>query len=460
MITRRIVANLIAFVVLSGALVAYGFLDLLGNPLASTTTVSAILPTAAGLGPNFTVTLDGVDVGSVSSVSLAPGGAKVTMTIDAGTKVPGDVTAKIVVANALGQQEIELVPDHVGPAPLLHSGAVIAANADSTPANVGVVVAEATKLLQAIPAGDLNSLLSELAQGLNGNGANLRTIASASEVFSQEFLQYQQAFESLLANAPPVLDTVAQNSTQLQQGLLDTAVLVKVLAQKSPALANLLNSGTTAAVDLNDLLAGNKANLACLTHDLADVNANLAQPANLADLSTVLATSHYLFDAVAGVAPEGPAKALTSGDHARTTQEWLRTRLLLPPGNPPGDSYVQATPLPPVLPGAACSTEFGNGVGAGVQANFRPVGPGAHVVAPTASQAHVRGSGAVTSGSTAGSANSAAVLPATARGAPAIPLIVGLFVLGWAVTARRRNGSARSARPVRVGVARTTRRNR
>jgi len=454
-ITRRVVINLVSFTVLSVVLVAYGFLDLLGNPLASATTVSTVLPSASGLSPNFTVTLSGVDVGSVKSVHLVPGGAKVTMTLDPGRQIPSDVAARVIVANALGQQEVELVPAHNGPAPLLRSGTVIPAAPDSTPADVGTVVAEATKLLDAIPPGALDNLLHELALALNDNGGNLRTIASASEVFSQEFLAYQQQFESLLQSAPPVLDTVTAAAGPIRQGLADTAVLAQVLAQRSPDLVRLFDQGAAAAADANTLVTTNEPNLACLVHDAADLNANLAQPTNLSNLNTTLATNQEFFGAVAGVSPTGPAKALTSGDTPHQ-EEWLRTRLLLPPPQPPADSYVRALTLPPVVPGAACSTEFGQGAGAGLQPGFKAVGPDARVDMPTAAQARVRGGGATPD---AAPAAARLVSDPPAPALPALPAIAGVALAWWFLTMARRRPS-RSARPLRVPTSKETRRTR
>ena len=454
MITRRILVNLLVFLAASAALVAYGFVDLLGNPLAATTTVYTVLPTASGLSPNFTVTLEGVQVGSVTKVSLVPQGAKVTMVLQPGKKVPDDVAASVVIANALGQQEVQLVPTGSGPAPALRDGAVVPASPNSTPADVGTVVAEATSLLKAIPPADLNTVLHELAVALQNNGGNLRTITSASELFSQEFLQYQQQFESLLANAPPVLDVVTANAGALRQGLADTAALAQVFATHSSDLAALLNQGSSAATDLNALVTENEPNLGCLVHDLADVNANLAQPQNLSNLSATLANNQKFFGAVAALAPRGPAKALTSGD-SNHTQEWLRTRLLLPPQMPPGDTYLQAHTLPAVLPGAGCQTEFGPGVGPGFQAGFVPAGPQGHVVYPTAAQAQVRGGG-----TTPDAANSAArVRPSTGGGPVPMIFLAGLVVMGLGLAMGRRR-TARSARPLRMAVAGRGRRSR
>lgn len=456
MISRRIVINLIVFALASAALVAYGFIDLLGNPLAASTTVYTVLPSAAGLADNFTVAYEGVDVGSVTNVSLVRGGAKVTMVLSPGQKVPNDVAASVDISNALGEQEVDLVPAHVTASdPPLHSGAMVPAAVDSQPASVGTVVAEATSLLEAIPPGDLNTVLHQLALALQGNGENLRTIASASELFSQEFLQYQQQFEQLLDNTPAVLDVITANAGSLRQGLADTAVLAQVLASHSPELVQLLNQGTSAASDLNDLVTENEPDLACLVHDVSDVDANLAEPTNLSNLSTTLATNQEFFNAVAALAPVGPAKALTSGD-TEHSEEWLRTRLLLPPELPMADSYDTAHGLSPVLPGAACDTEFGNGVGAGVQADFTPAGPDASVVEPTAAEAQVRGGGTTSPDAS----DSAARLPESGTGddLPIMTLLAALFVMGWFFTMRRRR-PARSARPLRATSVSRSRRS-
>ena len=83
--SRRLLVNLLAFFVLSAALIVYGMLDLLGNPLAHKTTVSTVFPNASG---SVRQLLGGArrrgrghrDPG----VALAQGGATVAMAIDQG----------------------------------------------------------------------------------------------------------------------------------------------------------------------------------------------------------------------------------------------------------------------------------------------------------------------------------------------------------------------------------------
>ncbi len=68
MISKRLIANLIAFFVVSALLVGYGVVNLLGNPLKSSTVLTTDFPDASGLYQNFTVELNGVPVGTVTGI--------------------------------------------------------------------------------------------------------------------------------------------------------------------------------------------------------------------------------------------------------------------------------------------------------------------------------------------------------------------------------------------------------
>jgi hypothetical protein len=204
---------------------------------------------------------------------------------------------------------------------------------------------------------------------LNGQSADVRTLIDSGQQFAKEFLTYQQEFRSLLANAPPVLDSVTAAGPQLQDALTNTAILLGVLSSRQSDVLGLLKSGATTSDLLNQVVTAERPNLGCLVHDLGAVTANLSEPANLSNLATSLATNQEFFGVVDAVTPLGPARALTSGDANRTDQEWLRTHLLLPPVLSPGAvTYETPTTLPDIHTGPACDTEFGNGVPAASQA--------------------------------------------------------------------------------------------
>lgn len=442
-------ANLAVFSIVALALIGYGVVDLLGNPFQATTDVSAVFPTVSGVSTNFSVELNGVTVGTVSSVRLLRTGAEVTMAIDHGVVVPSDVVASIGIANDLGEQVVELTPHHGGRVAPLRSGAVIPVRRSGVPVQVGQVVALATRLLRDVPAGTLNDLLRELAQALQGQSGNLRTIVSASTAFSRQFLRYQHQVTQLLADAPPVMDAVSAAGPQLTQALANTEAVVRVLAREKAYVQGDLANGQAAVGDLGRLTTNQAPDLACLIHDFSQLNANLDRPGNLSNLSSSLSLNQEFFHAVTAVAVSGSAKPLVSGAPVNPNQTFLRTRLLLPPGSPMGDTYAAPVSLPAVKPGAACSTELGSGVGAATQPGFRPAAGGV-LDAPNASEGQVRGRGDRTAAAS-GSAPSAqaASYRGHAPGDTAVLAVLGgvlvpALVLAWGVRPSRRRTRRRA----------------
>jgi virulence factor Mce-like protein len=402
-ISRRLIINLIAFFAVSALLVGYGVVTLLGNPLKSPIVLTTDFPDASGLYQNFEVELNGVPVGTVGSIALTTTGTKVTMDIHPGTVVPGDVYSSIQIANDLGEQVIDLIPAHGGTAPALKSGASVPAAPNDIPANVGQVVAAATTLLKAIPAGNLNKLIGELAVSLKGRATDLRTLVSAGTTFNQEFVAYEQQFTELLANAPDALNTVTAVAPQLQQDLINTSALLEVLNEQKTGLDNLFNQGSTAVTQVNQLVTSQSANLGCFLHDTADLLSNLAQPTNLTNISEGLSYNQYFFGGIDQIAVPGLAKATTSGGTANPNQLFLRTLLMLPPGTPAADTYATPNTIPDIYPGAGCVTVYGNGVGPATQAGFVPA-DGGQVVAPTAQEADVELGGGIASPSSTSTA--------------------------------------------------------
>ena len=391
MTSRRVLLNLAAFLTVSLGLTAYGVFTLLRDPFATRTTVSTVLPNTAGLIKGLTATSNGVTVGTVTSVKLNPGNRSVTVSVslDPGKSLPGDVAASVIRANPLGEQSVDFQPQHGGTAPALASGANVPVAAVGTPPDVGDVINTVDNLFNAIPKQDLTTAVHELAVTLAGRGQDLRTLTQANLAFSQEFLNYQQQFQALLANSPPILNAIGNDGPQLQQAIANTVVLSQVLADHRFDTIHLFANGIRLGQTLGGLIHDNEPNLACLLHDFGRITANTAEPTNLNNLDTALATNQEFFGPVDALTPLGTAKGLYPGD-PNHPQNWLRTYLLLPPGQPPAISYDPHHQVPPVKPGAGCQTEFGNGAGPATQPGFQSTG-GSPVIPPPAGESRVRG---------------------------------------------------------------------
>ncbi|HWC38258.1 MAG TPA: MCE family protein, partial [Acidimicrobiales bacterium] len=295
----------------------------------------------------------------------------------------------VIRANPLGEQSVDFQPQRGGTSPPLASGATVPVAAVGTPPNVGDVLNIVDRLFNAIPKQDLTTALHELAVTLAGRGQDLRTLTQANLAFSQEFLNYQDQFKALLANSPPILNAIGNDGPELQQAIANTVVLSQTLADHRFDTVHLFANGIRLGRTLGGLIADNKPEFACLLHDFGRITANTAEPVNLNNFDTALRTNQEFFGPVDAIAPLGTAKGLFPGDPDHP-QNWLRTFLMIPPGQPPAISYNPHHELPPIKPGPGCETEFGAGPGPATQPGFQPTG-GSKVIPPPASENRVRG---------------------------------------------------------------------
>jgi virulence factor Mce-like protein len=386
MISRRTAINLIAFFVAAVLLVLYGIVNL-WDPFGHGRNAYAVFPSAGGLHQKFLVSLDGVPVGEVSGIKLEGQGVRVTMSFDKGTHIPNDVQASIIRSSAVGEQRIDLSPTDGGDGGTLANHARIPlAPQDAVPPDVGEVLKKVNDLIGQIPTGDLNSLIHEAAVGLRGRAGDLRSIVDSLTTLSNAYLAHQDNFRQLLVTSPTLLNGIASSAAQLQDALVKTETLTKLLANRRFDLVKLLRDLSSLGTVGNDFLLTNRVNLTCVLSDLADTN-DFLQGANLANLETGLGLNQQFFGLVDKISPKGFAKDLGLNAPTRNDQTWLRVRTLLPPPQPPASKYDTNLPVPPTKPGAACRNVYGSGVGPVTQgANYQLL-YGAQLIPPTNAEA-------------------------------------------------------------------------
>jgi phospholipid/cholesterol/gamma-HCH transport system substrate-binding protein len=444
MTSRRIILNLVAFLAVSLGLTVYGVFTLLRDPFAPRTTVKTVLPDTAGLIKGLTASSNGVTVGTVTGVKLNPGNRSVTVTVslDPGKSLPNDVAASVIRANPLGEQSVDFQPQRGGTGAPLPSGATVPVAAVGTPPNVGDVLNIVDNLFNAIPKQDLTTAVHELAGTLAGRGQDLRTLTQANLAFSQEFLNYQAQFKALLANSPPILNAIGNDGPELQQAIANTVVLSQTLADHRFDTVHLFANGIRLGQTLGGLIAENKPEFACLLHDFGRITANTAEPTNLNNFDTALRTNQEFFGPVDAIAPLGKTKGQYPGDPVHP-QNWLRTYLLIPPGQPQAISYDPHHVLPPIKPGPGCQTEFGPGPGPATQPGFQPSG-GSKVIPPPASENRVRGNETGDPNAVPASYTRPAPRSTGPQGATIlVPSLMALFlVTGLSLASRRRRREA------------------
>ncbi len=377
--TKRLTINLITFFAISTLVIGYGFLNLFGNPFREPVTLVTRMPETAGLRPGFSVTLDGVVVGTVDDVELVEGGVDITIALDDGQEVPGDAEARIVRASAIGEQRIDLTPTAGGVAPPYPDGSRVPAAEDAVPPNVEEVITTVQGLLRAIPTEDLNTVISEGATALRGRADDIHSLIRSTEIITTELLRRDEDLRALFESAPPVLDDLTESGDEIRAAVENTRLVTAILANRRTDIVELLRNGTALAELADPVLTESRADLHCLVGSLGTlVTALDGQP--LADLDRGLQLSETFFGVIDDVAVPGHTDDLGHGGGAREDQTWLRTRLLLPPPGPPAIAYDPKVGTPTTRLGAACDSPLAGGTGAPTQDDPAPVAAGGRIV--------------------------------------------------------------------------------
>jgi virulence factor Mce-like protein len=376
---RRLTINLITFFTIAALVIGYGFLNLFGNPLREPVTLVTRMPETAGLRPGFSVTLDGVVVGTVDEVELADDGVDITIALDEGQQVPGDAEARIVRASAIGEQRIDLEPTEGGEAPPYPDGSRVPAAADAVPPNVEEVITTVQNLLQALPTDDLNTVISESATALRGRAGDIHSLIRSTEIITTELLRRDDDLRALFENAPPALDGLTEAGDEIRAAVDNTRLVTAILADRRTDIVELLRNGTTLAELADPILMDTRADLDCLIGSLGTLVTTLdGQP--LADLDRGLQLAETFFGVIDDVAVKGHTEDVGHGGGAREDQTWLRTRLLLPPPGPPALAYDPKVGTPTTRLGKACDSPFAGGTGAPSQDDPAPVAAGGRIV--------------------------------------------------------------------------------
>lgn len=377
--TRRLTINIIVFFTVSALVIGYGAISLFGNPLRQPVELVTRMPETAGLRPGFSVTLDGVVVGTVESVELADEGVDITLTLDDGVEVPGDAEARIVRASAIGEQRIDLSPAHGGTAPPFQDGSRVPAAADAVPPNVEEVIATVQRLLVALPTDDLNTVIHEGATALRDRADDIHSLVRSTEVITTELLRREGDLRDLFADAPPVLDALTDSGAEIRRAVANTEAVTAILANRRTDIVDLLRHGGDLAELADPVLTATRADLDCLVGSLGTlVTALDGEP--LADLDRGLQLADTFFGAIDRVAVEGHTEDVGHGGGTRDDQTWLRTQLLLPPPGPPAIAYDPKLATPTTRLGGACASGFDGGAPAPTQDDPAPVEAGGRIV--------------------------------------------------------------------------------
>ncbi len=266
------VGMLVVAAMAAGTVLAY-------QQVFSPAVTATVVASRAGLlmYPGADVTLYGVTIGRVTSVTPAGGQARLGIALDPAqvTHIPANVQASIAEPTVFGPKYLDLVMPAHPAAQRLQPGEVIEPTA--APTEVNTVFANLVSLLDSVHPAKLSATLGAISTALHGRGAQLGTFIAELNAYLREFNPNLPALSTDLTAAPPVLRTYAAATPSLVATLDNLHVTSGTLVHQQAQFDAFLLDLTGFSGHTRSFLAVNERGLTTTLATLAPTSALLAR---------------------------------------------------------------------------------------------------------------------------------------------------------------------------------------
>jgi phospholipid/cholesterol/gamma-HCH transport system substrate-binding protein len=275
MLTPRIKAQVVAFVVLGLLATSYLGLKYVGlDPFSTGYTVTATMPAAGGAFENGQVTYRGVPVGRVDRLDVTDDGVRVTMSIEGGApRIPADATPKVVNRSAIGEQYVDLAGGTTGGA-ALKDGDRLSAGAESQPPAIDTLLRSGERFVASVPQEALTSVIDEGYDASQGVSTDFGSLLESSQRFQEAADRNFVVTRGLIENSDRVLRTQEASSDSIRSFSADLATIAATLESSDGDLRALVDNTPAAARELQTLFEQ-------VGQPLGVVMANLVTPAQV-----------------------------------------------------------------------------------------------------------------------------------------------------------------------------------
>lgn len=260
-------------------------------------TVTARFPQAAGLGPGAKVTVAGVDVGTVSSVSLRGDAVTTTLSINNGVVLPRDTSAAIEVETVLGVLDVALQPISGWSHPL-RNGARITRT--SVPVELQNLQNTSGRVAEQADVQAFNQLLTAVSDVATGKESQVAQIIQGLDNFTGVIDARSSQVSQLIDAANTLSAAVASHDQQLSGVVSSLSQVVQGLAGRAGDLGSLIRNTDQLATQTAQLIGQNQPQLQQLLDHVHAVLQVVA--AHQQDLAQVVA---YLDSGITGFASIG-----------------------------------------------------------------------------------------------------------------------------------------------------------
>ena len=232
--------------------------------------VAVELPRTGGLYETANVTYRGSKVGRVEAVRLSDSGVIAELSLKSGIDIPSDLKAEVHSQSAIGEQYVELLPRNAT-SPPLKDGDVIAMSNTSVPTDINAVLDSVRTGLQAIPRGNLKTVIDESYTAVGGLGAELSTIVDGTATLALDARKNLDPLLALIDDVTPVIASQTQTSQAITAWASQVATVTGQLRDRDAAVSGILENGGPALDDARQLVERLQPTLPILLANLVSV---------------------------------------------------------------------------------------------------------------------------------------------------------------------------------------------
>ncbi|MGV0746963.1 MCE family protein [Mycolicibacter minnesotensis] len=227
--------------------------------MATSIRYQALFAEAGGLSAGNNVKVSGVNVGTVSGVSLDHGKALVSFAVDSRVRLGVDTTAHIGVATLLGERVLVIEPRGSGS---IGARGVIPLARTASPYSLTDALGEFTANTAATDTASINQSLDTLSATIERLAPQLAPTFDGVSRLSKSLNNRNESLSGLLASAARVTGILSERSEQVNRLILNADDLLAVLQDRRHAIVDLLANASAVAQQLSGLVDDNEQELA------------------------------------------------------------------------------------------------------------------------------------------------------------------------------------------------------
>lgn len=240
-------------------------------------TMTAYFPRAVSLYKSSQVRVLGLVAGKVTDIQVEGDRVRVTMSVAKDVPVPSNVQAQIVPQSLIGERYVQLFPAWKEGEPRAGDGQVI--EKVSVPVEPDEALGQLNKFLQSLDPNGLGRFVSNAADDLQGNGAQLNGALDQVGRLVSTFAEKDQQLVDIVDQFDKLTTTLRTRESQLGDIIRTFSQATQVLADERTQLQDLLASLSSLSQNTLDLVVEHsdrlQTDIETLTRLVSSVDANL-----------------------------------------------------------------------------------------------------------------------------------------------------------------------------------------